>query len=470
MTSGTGVTLGISDYEAVNRTAACLTSEPAARTVSAVLGARPQSLPLTLRRPRAGVWVAPLAWALLVLAGHAVGQALYDADPLVRIGAPPLVGSFDVRIGPGLLLPVALAVIALAWAPAAARRLRWSRLLAACWAGAGAWAVALAAADGAGALTAPLRTRYEYLAAVPLVGDLGRFVDGFATALASYPTHVKGHPPGLVTVLWGLDRSGLGGAEAATVLVLAVGAIAAPAALVALRAAASEAHARRAAPFVVFTPAAVWTATSPDALFAGVAAAGIACFAVAAHRSAVRSVLLGGAAGVILGAGLMLSYGIAALAVIVLAVALARRAWPALAAATGGVLAVLLGFAAAGFWWLDGLQATQALYVTGVAARRPYLEFVVIDLAAFSLAVGPAALAALGRLRDRAVWLLAGPALAAVALAALSGLSKGEVERIWLPFAPWLLVATAVLQPARVWLGAQLALALALQVGLRSPW
>jgi hypothetical protein len=49
-------------------------------------------------------------------------------------------------------------------------------------------------------------------------------------------------------------------------------------------------------------------------------------------------------------------------------------------------------------------------------------------------------------------------------------MSKGETERIWLPFAPWLLVATAALRGSRGWLGAQIALALALQLGVRSPW
>jgi methylthioxylose transferase len=49
-------------------------------------------------------------------------------------------------------------------------------------------------------------------------------------------------------------------------------------------------------------------------------------------------------------------------------------------------------------------------------------------------------------------------------------MSKGETERIWLHLVPWLLVATAALQRRRGWLAAQLALALALQLGVRSPW
>jgi hypothetical protein len=131
---------------------------------------------------------------------------------------------------------------------------------------------------------------------------------------------------------------------------------------------------------------------------------------------------------------------------------------------------VFAAFLAAGFNWLEGLDATRELYSAGVASRRPYGDFLVIDLAAFALAVGPAAAAGLGRLRDQRVWLLAGAALVALAVADLSGMSRGETERIWLPFAPWMLIAAAALRGARGWLTAQVALGLMLQAGVRSPW
>ncbi|GAB3226186.1 hypothetical protein GCM10027452_42520 [Micromonospora halotolerans] len=57
------------------------------------------------------------------------------------------------------------------------------------------------------------------------------------------------------------------------------------------------------------------------------------------------------------------------------------------------------------------------------------------------------------------------PASAALAVAAadLSGMSKAEVERIWLPFGVWLLVAAAHLPPPtrRWWLAGQALTALA---------
>ena len=47
---------------------------------------------------------------------------------------------------------------------------------------------------------------------------------------------------------------------------------------------------------------------------------------------------------------------------------------------------------------------------------------------------------------------------------------KAEVERIWLPFVPWLLVATARLPQPRQWLGLQLVAGVVLDVVLRAKW
>ena len=78
---------------------------------------------------------------------------------------------------------------------------------------------------------------------------------------------------------------------------------------------------------------------------------------------------------------------------------------------------------------------------------------------------------AAARARRSGCWSAA--ALAAVAVADLSGLSKGEVERIWLPFVPWVLLATAALTPAlRAAAGSPRSSrsGIALQAGVRSPW
>ncbi|WP_354698074.1 hypothetical protein [Paraconexibacter sp. AEG42_29] len=426
-------------------------------------------------RPRYGAIAAIALWAAVIVAGYRLGYALYSRDFRVHIGNAPLVGSQDIRASWRLSGAVVLAALALAYAPAVAARARWGVLLVAGWATGAAWAVLLAAGDGWSALPAPLQSRYEYLAGLPRAraaadGD-GGFLRSFVDVLPSYPTHVKGHPPGFLLLLGWLDDLGLGGATVATVLVVAAGALAAPAALVALRAVADEAAARRAAPFLVFNPGAVWLATSADALFLGVSACGVALMAMAVTAADVRrraATALAG--GLVLGVALHLSYGIAPLGLLVLALLIWRRAALVGALAAAGLVIVVAAFSAAGFFWPDGLSATRDLYHAGVASRRPYADFLVINLGAFFIAIGPAVVAGIMRLRDRRIWLLAGGGLAAVAVAQLSGLSRGETERIWLPFTPWLLVVTAALGASRKWLALQLLLALVVQATVRSPW
>jgi methylthioxylose transferase len=138
----------------------------------------------------------------------------------------------------------------------------------------------------------------------------------------------------------------------------------------------------------------------------------------------------------------------------------------------GGVLAITLVFEAAGFWWFDGLSGTVARYEAGVSSQRPIAWFAVANLGALALVLGPAAAVGLARLRRAPVAVLTWAALAGVLAADLSGLSKGEVERIWLIFVPWILVACATidLRRARGMLALQGLAALAIQTGVRTPW
>lgn len=412
-------------------------------------------------------------WAAVIVAGYRLGYALYSADFRVHIGDAPLVGTQDIRVSWRLGGALILAVLAVVFGPALAVRLRWRLLLLAAWASAATWAVALAAGDGWAALTAPLESRYEYPAGLDRAqAATGGFLRTFVDVLPEYPTHVKGHPPGLLLLLSWLEGVGLGGTTVATALVIGVGALVAPAAIVAVRAVADEGAARAAAPFLAFTPAAVWVATSGDALFAGVATCGVALVAVAvvapagsAHRAPVAV-----AAGLVLGVALHLSYGVAPMGLLVAALLAWRRAVLVAVLTAAGVLAVTAAFTAGGFFWPDGLAATRELYFDGVASRRPYADFLVINVAAFFVALGPAALGGLARLRDRRLWVLAGGAIAMVLAAEFSGLSRGETERIWLPFVPWILVGTAALGLSRRWLALQVLLALVVQATVRSPW
>jgi hypothetical protein len=167
------------------------------------------------------------------------------------------------------------------------------------------------------------------------------------------------------------------------------------------------------------------------------------------------------------------SYGLVLLAVIPLGVAWRRRRIRPLLLASVGASVVFGAFALAGFWWFSGLAATRARYDAGVAHHRPYDVFLLVNAACLAISTGPAITVALARLRDRRTWWLVGGALVAIALAAVSGMSKGEVERIWLPFAIWLLPAGAALATSRHpsrWLAAQLAFTIGVQTLVRSPW
>ncbi len=63
-------------------------------------------------------------------------------------------------------------------------------------------------------------------------------------------------------------------------------------------------------------------------------------------------------------------------------------------------------------------------------------------------------------------------ALAAIVAADVSGLSKAETERIWLPFYVWVLTATAFLPrpQRRLWLALSALLAIGIEVVVRTEW
>jgi hypothetical protein len=77
-------------------------------------------------------------------------------------------------------------------------------------------------------------------------------------------------------------------------------------------------------------------------------------------------------------------------------------------------------------------------------------------------------------MRDRRIASLVLGGVAAAAIANVSGLSEGEVERIWLPFGLWVLPAGAALAArrggARPWLLLQVASAVAIVSQVRTQW
>jgi methylthioxylose transferase len=367
--------------------------------------------------------------------------------------------------------------------PAWAERLPWRALPALTGVAAGGWTLALALVDGwQRGVVDRLTSADEYLHDVPGAPALPVLVREFAGHILTsavdpeqtwfWTTHVGAHPPGAFLVFVVLDRIGLGGGGAAGLLVIAVGASAAAAVLVAARAMGDEQVARRAAPFAVLFPGAVWVGVSADGLFAGVLAWGIALLAVAVARTGWRSGVAATAAGLLLGATVYLSYGLVLGGLLAAAAILGRRRWRAAGFAVTGAALVVAAFTLAGFSWLDGYAKVRVIYAASIAAARPYSYFVWANLAAVAFAIGPAGIAGLRRVVTRPVgpYLVVVAAVAAMLLADLSGMSKAEVERIWLPFAVWTCLACAELPRPRWWLAAQAVLALLVNHLLLTVW
>jgi hypothetical protein len=415
------------------------------------------------------------ALATVIAVAHVLLERLQAAGANIRINAAPLVGTFQFRPSPRLVAALAVGATVVLAGPLVARRVGWRSLLVVAATAAAAWAVSLAVVDGWAGLTTPLEARTEYLADVGRVGSPGAFLSSFVDRIGDYSVHVQGHPPGLLLVLSGLDGVGLGGSGWAAALMVAGGAASVPAVLITVRDVAGERVARQAAPFLVVAPAAIWIASSADAFYAGVSAWAVAFVVLATGRRGLRSDAYAVTGGLLFGAAAFLSYGLVLLAVVPLVVAYRRRRLRPIVLAAVGAAPLFLAFLAAGFSWISGLLATRDRYFAGVGSRRPYLEFLVGNTAAFVIALGPATAVAMARLRDRRLWLLVGGGLLAVGIAMMSGMSKGEVERIWLPFAVWLLPVGAVLAAGRRrvasgWLGVQATTAVAVATVVRTSW
>jgi hypothetical protein len=512
-----------------------------------------------VRRKRRGPSRPLATWAAVIVLAFAAGFALRSAgvlphDPMAPLHARPRL------LTAGLLPATGIAVFLVVMWPLAAYRLGWRSLLCAGWLAAMGWTVALAASDGGlEALGRPLTHPTEYLGGVAAVGsDPISWLAGFTTRLPQFPTHVEGHPPLPVLILWALERVGLGGPLWAGVVIVAAGGSATAAIAITVRTVAGEAAARRALPALVLAPYAVWVATSMDALFLAAGAWATALLAIAATLARPASARgdsgpEGGArmsgapaagaralssacalaGGLVLGALPYLSYGLLPLLAVPVVVALLLRPPRQLVIVVIAAVAVVVtAFTRAGFWWPDGVQATARAWASHAGGPdRPYAYFLLSNIAVLAVMVGPAVATVLvpavrdgmGLLRGLGGGLIAdlrrtvrlrtrfrpavpaspgtsdhrspdlGPpdpepggrrapmpaALGAVVVAAmigvaaldLSGVTRGEVERIWLPYAAWILAVTAYHRsPSRGRLAAQAALGLAVQAFVGSPW
>ncbi|MUN05769.1 hypothetical protein GLX25_01370 [Agromyces luteolus] len=432
-----------------------------------------------------GVVAALIALAILV-------PAVTGVDVHVN-SFPPLHAEWMPRLGPGTIPALVLAVAAARWGVGLARRVPWRALLWVVFGASALWMASLAFVDTASGLGAILASRHEYLpTAEQVVDDVPAMLREFTSRIPwdapdNWPIHVAGHPPGALLFFVALVRLGLGSWVVAGAVVILIASTTAVAVLVAMRRLGAEVAARRAAPFLAMGPAAIWTATSADAVFAATAAWGLCLLAHAATASMARALAWWAVgAGLLLGWCVMLSYGLPLLGVLSLTVLALGRSWWPLPLAAASALVVVLAFVPFGFAWWEAFPVLVERYWEG-AAVRPGWYWTWANLAALACTAGPvvgaataSAVGGLARsLRHRpsgrellVASSLSAAALATVLLADASQMSRSEVERIWLPFVPWLLVGTALL-PLR-WRRAgfvvQLGFALVVQHLLHTGW
>lgn len=417
--------------------------------------------------------------------------AAFVTEPLwgdVHARFPPLSAHLQPAFGPGLLLAAAVAALTIAYGPRLAQILPWRRLLWATWAAGLLWGLGLALVRGwSGGIVEPLTNPAEYLADVDRSAIMGPLLSNFAenivySAPEHWTTQVAGHPPLSFLFYVGLDQVGLGGAAWGGVITALIGSTGIVAVLVTLRALGDTRTARRAAPFLALTPAVIWMVVSADGIFMAVSAWSIALGALAlAHSGTARGTAMAMGAGIGLGATLFLSYGLVLILPIAIVVLILGRSWWPLLPAAIGAGAIALTFAAVGFWWFDGQSALVIRYYEGIGALRPYSYWIWANAAVLAIAVGPAVVAGVGAAIHRirqvgarvpASYWLAAAALLAMLASSLSGLSKSEVERIWLPFMVWLIPLAAATNPARHrgWLAVQIAAAGAVAILMDTSW
>lgn len=429
------------------------------------------------RARAAWITTVVLLCVAVVTYGFVEGNRFSRRQIKIRLGAGPLVGRYEIRFGWGTVPVLLLAAALVAYGPrlAARARRRWLELGTAV--ATTSFTALLAAIDGPKQVIDPVTHPTEYWQVVDRAPTVGTFISTYVDELKGYSVHIRGHPPGYTALLIAGRAVGITSPWVVAAVSWAAAGLAAAMVVLTVRHMAGLEAARRLAPLLVVAPYAVWAGTSADAVYAGVAAAGVACIAVAGHAEAITEGhrwWWAAAGGLVLGMTLFGTYGAVMLAPVALAVVVASRRWQLLVPLLLAVAAVAAGWALAGFWWLEGARATQEEYWLGTAQFREPWRFAVFNIAALLVALGPVVALSFGFVR-RAPWMwLVGGALVAVVASNSSQYSKGEVERIWLLFMPWLTVATLGLL-RRAWISTasiatQAATAIVIQAVLVSKW
>jgi hypothetical protein len=200
----------------------------------------------------------------------------------------------------------------------------------------------------------------------------------------------------------------------------------------------SDLSARRVVPVLAVAPYAIWVGVSMDGV---VAALGAACLALGVVGSEPgRRPAWAAGAGLVLGVAALFDYSVAWLGLSVLAVYFVRRRPLLNVISAVAALAPLLLMQIWGFVWPSGLSSARQRFFHGVGGDRSWLLWIFLDVLLLLVACGPAVVLAFQRFRMTPGWPFLIGSVSAVAFGLAFGLSRGEVERAWLPYYPWLLV------------------------------
>jgi hypothetical protein len=416
-------------------------------------------------------------WLALVAAGFGLTALARAAGMRVGVPGAPFTGEYRFKVEVGTLLApaVALAVLA-AVRGGIVERLGWRRLLLASYGAALAWSLALALVDGGNGLAFPVANGGEYLRDLPAVGaSPASFVRHFVANAPHYSVATRTHPPAPVLLLWALRRVGVTRPSTIGLVVTALGCVTVPAVAVAMRSLCGERAARRLLPVLVLAPYAVWVAVSMDGVTAALCAVFVALGVVATEPG--RSWRWAVAAGLALGVAALFSYAAGWIAATLLVVCFVRRRATTIALAGVGALVPLALARAAGFVWPDGLTVAQMDWSLRVGPHRSWLLWAFLDVVVLVVACGPHVVTAARRVRLTPGWPFLVGALLSVGFAIGSGLARGEVERSFLPFFPWLLVPVTgrdehgePAKPSLLLLALGAAAAVVVESVLRSAW
>ncbi len=434
-----------------------------------------------MQTPRVAVreWAArdAVCWLLVVAAGLLVTAVAVGAAAKVGVTGAPFTGEYRFKVEVGTLLAPLVAVLVLAGVRTGlADRLSWRGVLVTAYVANALWAVSLALVDGGNGLAGPVSGLEEYAADIAAV-DAGpvRFVETFVDRAEEYSVATRTHPPAPTVLLWVLRSAGVVRPLTLGLVLTLLGCLAVPCAAIAVRSVLGERAARRLLPALVLAPYAVWVAVSMDGVVAALTAAFVAAGVVASEPG--RRPHWPIAAGALLGLATLFSYSAGWLGVIPLLVCYQRRRGTTIALLGLGAL-IPIGIARVmGFVWPDGLTAAQEDWSLRIGPHRSWLLWAFLDLVLLVIACGPLIVTAARRLSRTPAWPFVIGALLGVGFAVGSGLSRGEVERSWLPFFPWLLVPVVAprggddgVAPSPLLLAVGAAAAIVIESVLRSAW